>query len=197
MSYNSKYTGQQVEALLDIVSQGGGTGGEGGEVQKTTEAEILAMGFTKNTGTYSKPSTGIPKSDLASDVLSSLGKADTALQSHQQLKTINGEPIVGSGNITIESKVAYPKVNHGTNDTTFTLTPNTFHVWDEVASLDLSFGDEVAGVVNEFVFQFTSGATATTLTLPDTIQWVEQPNIEANKTYQVSIVNNIGLIVGV
>ena len=51
MSYNSKYTGQQVEALLDIVSQGGGTGGEDGEVQKTTETEILAMGFTKNEGT--------------------------------------------------------------------------------------------------------------------------------------------------
>ena len=54
MSYNSKYTGQQVEALLDIVSQGGGTGGEGGEVQKTTEAEILAMGFTKNEGTITE-----------------------------------------------------------------------------------------------------------------------------------------------
>ena len=54
MSYNSKYTGQQVEALLDIVSQGGGTGGEGGEVQKTTETEILAMGFTKNEGTITE-----------------------------------------------------------------------------------------------------------------------------------------------
>lgn len=32
-------------------------------------------------GTYSKPSTGIPKSDLANDVQTSLGKADTALQS--------------------------------------------------------------------------------------------------------------------
>ena len=31
-------------------------------------------------GTYSKPSGGIPKSDLASDVRTSLGKADTALQ---------------------------------------------------------------------------------------------------------------------
>lgn len=29
MSYNSKYTGEQVDALLDIVSQGGGGGGEG------------------------------------------------------------------------------------------------------------------------------------------------------------------------
>ena len=32
-------------------------------------------------GTYSKPSGGIPKSDLASAVQTSLGKADTALQS--------------------------------------------------------------------------------------------------------------------
>lgn len=36
-------------------------------------------------GTYSKPSGGIPKSDLASAVQTSLGKADTALQSHQSL----------------------------------------------------------------------------------------------------------------
>lgn len=36
-------------------------------------------------GSYSKPSGGIPKSDLASDVQTSLGKADSALQSHQSL----------------------------------------------------------------------------------------------------------------
>lgn len=36
-------------------------------------------------GTYSKPSGGIPKSDLASTVQTSLGKADTALQSHQDI----------------------------------------------------------------------------------------------------------------
>ena len=46
-----------------------------------TESTVSGWGFTKNTGTYSKPSTGIPKSDLASAVQTSLGKADTALQS--------------------------------------------------------------------------------------------------------------------
>ena len=51
--FNSKYTGNQVEALLDIVQQGGIGGGEG-EVQKTTEVEILAMGFTKNLGTITE-----------------------------------------------------------------------------------------------------------------------------------------------
>ena len=36
-------------------------------------------------GTYTKPAAGIPKSDLASDVQASLGKADTALQKHQDI----------------------------------------------------------------------------------------------------------------
>lgn len=118
MSFNSKYSGQQVENLLDQVAEGGGSG-------------------------------------------------------------------------------AYAEVSHGTGDTAFALTPNTFHVWDEVSSLDLSFEDETVGVANEYLFQFTSGETATSLTLPDTIKWVAEPTIEPNKTYQLSIVNNIGLIVGV
>ena len=46
-----------------------------------TESTVSGWGFTKNTGTYSKPSDGIPKSHLASAVQTSLDKADTALQS--------------------------------------------------------------------------------------------------------------------
>ena len=47
------------------------------------------------------------------------------------------------------------------------------------------------------MFEFVSGTTATTLTLPDTIKWLEIPSIETNKRYQCSIVNNIGILVGV
>jgi hypothetical protein len=49
-----------------------------------TESTVTGWGFTKNTGTYSKPSGGIPKTDLASAVQTSLGKADTALQSYTE-----------------------------------------------------------------------------------------------------------------
>lgn len=94
------------------------------------------------------------------------------------------------------SSGAYSEVNHGTSDTTFTLTPNTFHVWDEVTTLDLSFGEETEGIANEFLFQFTSGSTATTLTLPDTIKWAnnEVPTIEANMIYQVSILKGLASV---
>lgn len=52
-----------------------------GTPSAVTEATVSGWGFTKNTGTYSKPSGGIPKTDLASSVQASLGKADTAIQS--------------------------------------------------------------------------------------------------------------------
>ena len=42
--------------------------------------------------------------------------------------------------------------------------------------------------------QFTSGATATQLVLPDTIEWMSEPTINANATYQLSIINNLAII---
>ena len=57
----------------------------GKQDKATLEADVAAKGFTKNTGTYSKPTGGIPKADLAASVQTSLGKADTALQEHQSL----------------------------------------------------------------------------------------------------------------
>lgn len=90
-------------------------------------------------------------------------------------------------------------VNHGTSDTTFTLPPNEFHIWGEVGSLTLSFATPTdSNHYNEYMFEFESGSTETSLILNNSsILWQETPEIEANKKYQVSIVNNIGLIVGV
>lgn len=118
------------------------------------------------------------------------GKQDKLI-SGTNIKTINGESVLGSGDITISS--AYPEVNHGTGDTTFTLTPNTFHVWDKVTSLTLNFGSETSGVVNEYLFQFTSGSTATLLTLPNSIKWVNGsvPTIKPKMIYQVNILNGL------
>lgn len=78
--------------------------------------------------------------------------------------------------------------------TTTTIQPNVLNVWGEVASLDITLADGEDGVVNEYLVQFTSGSTATTLTLPDDIAWMSAPNVQANKTYQISIINNLGVI---
>lgn len=65
------------------------------------EADVAAKGFTKNTGTYSKPAGGIPKTDLSDAVQASLGKADTALQS-APVTSVNGktgEVILGAADV--------------------------------------------------------------------------------------------------
>lgn len=62
----------------------------GKQDKATLEADVAAKGFTKNTGTYSKPAGGIPKTDLSDAVQASLGKADTALQS-APVTSVNGK----------------------------------------------------------------------------------------------------------
>lgn len=49
--------------------------------ENQTNKFVTASNITTWNGKYTKPSGGIPKTDLASDVQTSLGKADTALQS--------------------------------------------------------------------------------------------------------------------
>lgn len=84
-------------------------------------------------------------------------------------------------------------VNHGTADTTFTLTPNAMHVWGEVAQLTLTLGAPMPNVVNEYAFEFQSPATPTNLSLPATLKWYNNytPTIRAGKRYQASIVLNV------
>ena len=82
-----------------------------------TEQTVSGWGFTKNTGTYSKPTGGIPKADLANNVQASLGKADTALQEHQSLaayRTSAAQDIIDNGKqdkITSTNKLAYSLIS--------------------------------------------------------------------------------------
>lgn len=125
------------------------------------------------------------------------GKQD-ALVSGTNIKTVNGQSLLGKGDIAIETGgVSVPVVDHGTDDTTFTLTPNVLHKWGRVTSLTLALEAPAdTTVANYYMLQFTSGSTATTLSFPDTVRWITAVRIEADKTYQVSIFENLGVIGG-
>lgn len=72
---------------------------------------------------YTKPSGGIPKSDLVQAVQTSLGKADSALQSHQSIYTLifqsgtfaSGSFTANSGNKTINIPTTTSHVSEGNN----------------------------------------------------------------------------------
>lgn len=80
---------------------GGGKSGSGSGGSVTVDAALsetsenpvqnkVIKAALDGKGTYSKPSDGIPKSDLASAVQTSLGKADTALQA-APVTSVNGK----------------------------------------------------------------------------------------------------------
>ncbi len=75
-------------------------------------------------GTYTKPTTGIPKSDLASGVQASLGKADTALQKHQDI----------SGKVDNTAAGADSLLSKITNSWTATPTDNTYFIRQDTSS---------------------------------------------------------------
>ena len=96
------------------------------------------------------------------------------------------------------SSHGYEEITLGSNVTSKTIDPNTYYIWEnEMSNLTVSLGPTILGVTNEYSFQFTSGSTPTVLTLPSDIKWVDgkSPEIEANCTYQVSILNNLGVCV--
>ena len=211
-----------------------------------TESTVTNWGFTKNTGTYNKPSTGIPKTDLDVAIQTSLEKADTALQSyveqyqgtiteikmngiskgtsgvvdlgniitdHQDIsgkqdklisginiKTINGESILGNGDIVIEGSTLLGNIQKPVikiNDNTVSISPNIYYIIEVVfdsllINLEPPTNDEL---LNEYVIEFTTSENNTQISLPNSIKWSggNIPVFENNTTYQISIINNLGI----
>lgn len=76
------------------------------------------------------------------------------------------------------------------SDTQVELTPNTEYRFPEMSSLQIMLKAPTDNnVVNEYRFSFTSGATPTTLTLPQSVK--SDMVVQSNRIYEVSIVNNL------
>lgn len=144
-------------------------------VQASLNKADTALQTEQYTGTYSKPSGGIPKTDLASAVQTSLGKADTALQSHQDLSNYELKPT------TVSS-----------SETTASITPqnNTIYQFGELTSLTIT-NPPATGA---YSIIFTSGATATTTVIPNTMLGLEDFAAEANTIYEINVLNNRALV---
>lgn len=109
----------------------------GKQDKATLEEDVAAKGFTKNTGTYSKPADGIPKTDLSDAVQASLGKADTALQS-APVTSVNGktgEVSLGAADVGAISSAAgsVGTTNIGDSSVNIAKLASNAKYWDEEA----------------------------------------------------------------
>ena len=119
-----------------------------GKQNTITDLASIRSGASKGATAYQKPSTGIPASDIAAGVIPSLAgyateayvdqEVSTAVSVKQDklvsgtnMKTINSESLLGSGDLVItQEQNAQNPVQHGLNPLL------TFDVWEHAYYLD-------------------------------------------------------------
>ena len=73
-------------------------------------------------------------------------------------------------------------------DTAVELEPNKLYIFPEMSELTITLAEPSdTGIANEYHFVFQSGATATTLSIPDTVKAPSNFSVDASKIYEVSI----------
>lgn len=109
----------------------------------TKTGAVVLTASDVGAGTYSKPSGGIPKTDLASAVQTSLGKADTALQSHQSLAAYRTSADQDTIDATKITKPASPVSGQSLmfDGTDWISKANLFIVGGTVSSTSLTISD--------------------------------------------------------
>lgn len=81
-----------------------------------------------------------------------------------------------------------PKQEMEVDDTSVTLQPDNYYIFPEMSTLTITLGSEIQGKANAYWFSFDSGDTATTLSLPETVQ--TDIVVEPNMHYECMIVGN-------
>ena len=81
-----------------------------------------------------------------------------------------------------------------------TLIPNIYYKFTStsLSSVTITLGSvSNSNIINEYFVEFTTSSSGTTVSLPSTIKWAngEKPTFEASTTYQISIINNLGVVI--
>lgn len=173
---NDNFEGTDLDEVLDEVAQAIGEAGEGG---------------------YAPPAGGIPKTDLASDVQNSLGKADTALQSFtetdptvpswakQPTKPTYTAQEVGAlpANTNIPSKTSDLTNDSGfvTSTTMTTALTGKQDVINDLATIRTNSGKGVANVTSQqdgsIVITLANGDTYTVVLTHTHPEYVEESDL--------------------
>lgn len=198
----------------------------GFKVTNGTASQFLkADGSVDSTsyGTYSKPSDGIPASDLASGVIpTTLPASDVYAWAKAATKPSYTASEVGAlPDTTVIPTVPTISTNVVSDKTSDTKTSSPRSVYNEIHPAVITtqpsggFAPNVLyrlgtltgsktftlaspsdnTIVNHYYWTFTAGSTAPTITWPSGISWFggSAPTITAGKHYDVSILDNIAV----
>lgn len=113
------------------------------------------------------------------------------------IKTINGQTLIGEGNIEIQGggsgSSGIEEITVEGSNVTQELQPNKYYIFQECTNLTITFAPEIEDVANEYMFTFISGATATKLSLPKDLNFTQEIVMLTNSVYEFNICNNLAL----
>ena len=145
------------------------------------------------------------KQDVISDletIRQGAAKGATALQSYteQYTGTVTGVKINGTTNNPSNGVVDLGYIHKQLSTSTsssMTLSPNIYYrnTSTSLSTLTITLGGvSNSNILNEYFVEFTTSSSGTTVSLPSTVKWANgiPPTFEAECTYQISIVNNLG-----
>ena len=80
-----------------------------------------------------------------------------------------------------------------------TIDPNKYYKFDNISNLNVDFGNEKKGVMNNYMFQIEvvspPEGSEINISIDEDIKWAngKAPNFEVGKIYQISVINNLGV----
>ena len=170
-----------------------------GVAQESTSQDILtAVGNIHiDTSDLAKQGTN-PDATLsevqaqATSAASDAAAAKTAAQNAETTAqaTANKNEIIAQ----IQANAGIPTLTIPDSTASQELAPNTLYIFaTRTSTLTLTLGTPIVGIANEYHFFVVCGSTAPTINFPAGITWNggSAPTIAADKTYEVSILNNV------
>ena len=202
---------EQILTRLDELEENGGGGGtpgkDGREIELQNNGTAIQWRYVGDNAWTDLVQLSELKGDPGDDGITpniQIGTVQTLEPEQQATASVTGTTENPLLNLGIPKGGQGPAGDSGiasrqemqNTDTVVTLQPNVLYVFPEMAILTVTLGTPSdTNVANEYHFFFTSGATATTLTLNDVLS--DAYSIEANMKYEVSILESVAYIKGV
>ena len=158
--------------------------------QSLTDGQKSRARSNIGAGTYSKPSSGIPASDLATGVIPTVPTISTDIETDKASNTKTASP-----------KAVYDEVHPAVASTQPQdgFLPNVlYNLGTLTGSVTFALATPAdATIVNHYYWTFETGSTAPTITWPAGVTWLggSAPEISADKHYEISVLNGYGTFI--
>lgn len=169
---------------------------DGRTVEEAITSSTGGSGGTIDTSNLATKDELAQKQDIITDIETIRTNAANYKGTVTSVKVDNVSKTPSSG--AVDLGYVNKKLTTSTSSS-MTLSPNIYYrnTNTSLSTLTITLGSvSNSNIINEYFVEFTTRSAGTTITLPSSIKWAngETPTFEASTTYQISIVNNLGIV---